>query len=127
MDSIEACGIIICALIVCIVFKSLKNEYSLLVRITITIIIFSSSLAILQPLLTYIEEIAQNTAVYQYLPILFKALSISFAVQITADICRDANEGTLAERITLFGKIEILLVSLPLVKNLFSLTEALLK
>ena len=127
MDSFKACGVIICALTVCIVFKNLKSDFSLFVRMIITVSIFSASLAMLTPLISYIEQIATGTAVYRYLPILFKALAISFLVQITADMCRDSNETALAERVIFFGKVEILLISLPLVKNLFSLTESLLK
>ena len=127
MDSFKASGIVICALVVCIVFKNLKNEYSVFVRIIITISIFLSSLMILTPVLSFISEIVAGTAIYAYMPILLKALGISFAVQITADVCRDASESALAERITFFGKAEILVISLPLIKNLFSLAESILK
>ncbi len=127
MDSLKACGIIICALIVCIVFKNLKSEYSLFIRIVITVTVFLFSLMILTPLISYIKELTSTSAIYGYMPILFKALGIAFAVQITADVCRDANENSLAERITFLGKAEILVISLPLVKSLFNLTETLLK
>jgi stage III sporulation protein AD len=73
--------------------------------------------------LSFLDEISKNTPVYQYIPTLIKALGIAFVVQITADVCIDAQESALAERITLFGKAEILIVSLPLIKNLFKLCE----
>lgn len=127
MNEIKACGIVLCALVICIVFKNLKAEYSLFVRIAITIGIFLVSLSIFHPVLTYIIEISKNTSIYRYMPILFKSLGIAFTVQITADICKDSGEESLAERICFFGKAEILVISLPLIKNLFNLTENLLK
>ena len=123
MSGIQACGIVICALVVCVVFKEIKNEYSLFIRLAITFIIFGVSLSILHPTLTYIEEIAKKTTVYEYIPVLLKALGVAFAVQITADICKDAQENSLAERICFFGKAEILVISLPLIKQLFKLCE----
>ena len=123
MNGIQACGIVICALVICTTFKEIKNDYSLFVRLLITTGIFSVSLGIIYPVLTYIDEISKSTVIYEYIPILFKALGIAFSVQITADICRDANENSLAERICLFGKAEILVISLPLVKELFALCE----
>ena len=127
MNEIKACGIVICALIVCVVFKNLKSEYSLFVRIIITVSIFSISLGLMYPALSYIEEITSNSSLNAYLPILIKSLGIAFTVQITSDICQDAGEGALAERIIFFGKAEILVLSLPLIKALFALCEDLLK
>lgn len=127
MNELKACGIIICALIVCVVFKNLKSEYSLFIRIIITISVFSVSLGLIYPILNYISEIAKGTAIDTYLPILLKSMGIAFTVQITSDVCKDAGEGALAERVIFFGKSEILVISLPLVKSLFSLCEDLLK
>lgn len=120
------CGLVLCALIICIVFKNLKNEYSLLIRIIITVIISTVSLALVTPLFSFIDEISKNTAVYSYLPTLIKALGIALAVEITADICVDSGEGALGERIELFGKVQILVISMPLIKNLFKLCEAII-
>lgn len=127
MEQIKACGIIICALIVIVVFKNLKSEFSLLIRLLITIIVFGFSLGIITPVMSYIAEISKDTVINQYMPILFKALGIGFAVQITADICNDAQESALAERICFLGKAEILVISLPLIKNLLELSKSLLK
>lgn len=127
MNEIKACGIVLCSLVVCIIFKRLKEEFSLFVRIAITISVFAVSLSIFYPVLSYVSEISNNTSIQPYIPILFKALSIAFAVQITADICNDSGESALAERISFFGRAEILVISLPLIKNLFVLTENLLK
>ena len=127
MSEIKACGIVLCSLVVCIVFKNLKSEYSLFIRILITTGIFGVSLGMIYPVLNYIEEISKNTAIYKYIPILFKALGISFAIQITSDICVDAQENSLSERICFFGKVEILVISLPLVKEVLALCENVLK
>ena len=127
MTDLKMCGLIICALVVCIIFKNVRAEYSLLIRIFITCFSTVATLAILYPILTFIDDISKNTAVYVYIPTLIKALGIAFAVQITADVCNDAQESTLANRITLFGKAQILVLSLPLIKNLFSLCESLIK
>lgn len=123
MNEIRMCGIILCALIVCVVFKNIKQEYSLFIRIVITVFISVISISALYPILSFLDEISKNTPVYQYIPTLIKALGIAFAVHITADVCIDAQENALAERIALFGKAEILVISLPLIKDLFKLCE----
>ena len=61
--------------------------------------------------------------IYSYLPTLIKALSIAFRVQITRDACNDAQENGLGEKIAFFGKMEIMVISLPLIKNVFELCK----
>lgn len=127
MNELKACGLIICSLIICIIFKNLKNEYSLFIRIIITLSVFGIAISIFYPVLAYIEEITSNTQIYQFVPIILKALGIAFSVQITADICKDAQESSLAQGILFFGQAQILVISIPLIKNLFQICEGLLK
>ena len=127
MSEIKACGIVLCAVVVSAVFKNIKNEYSLLIRLLITVSVFGVSLSIFYPVLKFIEDISRNTSIHQYIPVLFKSLGISFAVQITSDICKDAGESSLGERICFFGKAEILAISLPLIKNLLTLCQGLIQ
>ena len=126
MNEIKMCGFVLCALIICVVFKNLKSEYSLLIRLVITVSVSIASFIIIEPLLSFIDEISKNTSVYNYVPTLIKALGIALTVQITSDICKDAGEISLGERIELFGKVEILLISIPLVKNIFKLCESII-
>ena len=127
MNDIKLCGLILCALVICVIFKNIKNEYSLFVRLGITLVVSLASIGIMYPIFSYIDEIAKGTIIYSYIPTLIKALGITFAIQITSDACVDAGESSLSERISLFGRIEILLITLPLIKDLFSMTEELLK
>lgn len=123
MENIKIYGIIICALCLCILFRHIKAEYSLFVRLAITIGISAFSVAIMFPVLSYINEISKGTAVFEFLNLLLKALGVATAVQITADTCKDAGEEGLANRIYLFGQAEIIVLSIPIIKRLLALCE----
>ena len=58
--------------------------------------------------------------------ILLKALGLAFLTELTAGICRDSGETGLASWVEMAGKIEILLLSLPLVENVLSAVSGLL-
>ena len=126
MNDFKMCGLAICGVMLCMIFKNTKNEYSLFVRLGVSIIITLFSFSLFIPILTYIEEITRNTAVYSYIPTLIKAFGIAVAVQITADISRDAGEEAISNKIVFFGKIQILILSMPLIKSLFSMCKGLL-
>ena len=121
MSEFKVCGIVLCAVIVCVILKNFKNEYSLFVRLFVTIMIFGISLTVIYPLISYVEEISKNTSIYEFIPTLFKALGVAFMVQITSDACLDAQEASLASRISFFGNAEILVLSIPLIKRLFQI------
>ena len=126
MSEIKICGLILCVLVLCTFFKGIKAEYSIFIRIISTVLISGVAITAISPLLDFIEEISQSTPINSYLPLLFKALGISIIIHLTSDVCCDAGESGLAEKIILLGKIEILILSLPLIKDLFSLAKGLL-
>ena len=126
MSEIKICGFILCILALCTFFKNFKSEYSLFIRIIATLVITGISISAISPILDYVEEITKSTPINTYLPILFKSLGISIIIHLTSDVCYDVGETSLGERIVLFGKIEILALSLPLIKELFNLAKVLI-
>lgn len=127
MELIKVCGIVICAVSLCMIFRSIKTDYSLFIRILITIGISIISVSVLFPLLKIINDISKDTEIGRYIPILIKSLGIALTVQITSDICRDSGEGAIAERIELFGKAEILVLCIPLITDLLALCKDIAK
>ena len=55
-----------------------------------------------------------------------KVLAAGFLCGTAAEICTDLGAPSIGARLELLGKVEILLLSLPLLKELFSRVEALL-
>ncbi|MBQ4274429.1 MAG: hypothetical protein IJB94_05610 [Clostridia bacterium] len=48
-------------------------------------------------------------------------------VQITSDICRDNGEATLAGHIEIVGKLELLLLCIPLIEEILATAKKLLE
>lgn len=127
MNDLKFCGIIICCIVLTSVFKNLKSEYTLFIRIGITFLVSIISFSLFAPIFDYINEITKNTVIYQYLPSLIKILGIVIITEITIDICNDSGESGIGSKVSLFAKSEILLLTLPLVKELFNLCQNLSK
>ena len=54
---------------------------------------------------------------------MLKALAISFCCRMSAEICRDCGEASLASRVEAAGKAGIVLLSLPIVKQLLEIAK----
>jgi stage III sporulation protein AD len=78
------------------------------------------------PLLTYLKELEMGKFDV-YLPYLMKSMGISLLSTTAADLCRDSGESSIANKLELLGKCEIVLLSLPLLKELLSLAQELMK
>ena len=127
MTDLKLCGIIICCVVLSTVFKNIKNEYSLFIRIAITISVSIISLVMFYPIFEYIDEITKDTKIYVYLPTLIKILGIAIISELTTGICNDVGESSIASKVSLFTQTEILLLTLPLIKELFTICKNLLK
>ncbi len=53
--------------------------------------------------------------------VMLKALGIAVCCQVSAEICRDCGEASSASRVELAGKIGILLLSLPLIRDILQI------
>ena len=73
-----------------------------------------------------IASFSEGTELSEYVIVLQKALGIGYITTITANICRDANESSLALALEFAGKVQILLLALPLVSSLLETAKSLL-
>lgn len=90
------------------------------------IIIFVFSLKQSKEFLEYFIKISSENEYGDYFVIMVKALGVAIITAIGADFCRDCSEETLACRVEFAGKAELLLLALPLLKNLIEISEELL-
>lgn len=126
MNIIQLCGIGICTVMFAVLLKERRGEIALMVSLAGSVLLLGYALTVFVPSIEFISETVQESSFSPYISVLLKALGIAFAVQITSDICRDAGESSVASKVELVGKAEILLISLPMVKELLSAAYSLL-
>lgn len=91
------------------------------------ILLFSAlALASLSPLLSFCSSLALDAGVEDAFSVLLRGAGIALLCRLSSSICRECGETSLAEGVELFGKIEILLLCLPLLSEILSLSKALL-
>lgn len=108
-------------------FKSVKPEYSVYISLCGCIIIFFYSLRAIQSIMDLFDQIATvGTIGNGYLKILLKITGIAFVAEITSDIATDCGYQSLAKQIQVFGKLSILVMSLPIFTEIILLIGNLL-
>lgn len=108
--------VLICAFsVISLLLKKYASEYSLLLNIIISIIIFLYLCPNIINIINQIKNLINISNIPdKYILILFKTLGICFLVQFASDTCKDSGETSLASKIEIIGKIIILTISMPL-------------
>lgn len=100
--------------------KQNKAEFSVLLCIGISLLIFFSIFHDLDVIIETVKEVGEaihldNT----YLVTLLKMLGVTYVAEFSSGICKDAGYQTIAAQIEIFSKLTILVLSLPILVALF--------
>ena len=125
---IKVVGIVLTALIINIVLKNYSKEFTFLINIVCTIIIFTLISKDLKGIVDRLTSISNEISVLlPYIKIMLKILGISMIAQLLSVLCRDNGENTLANQTELSAKIIILVTALPLFTTIMDIMIGMLK
>lgn len=125
---IKVVGIVLTALIINIVLKNYSKEFTFLINIVCTIIIFTLISKDVKGIVDRLTSISNEISVLlPYIKIMLKILGISMIAQLLSDLCRDNGENTLANQTELSAKIIILVTALPLFTTIMDIMIGMLK
>ena len=105
----------------------LRSPLALPTRAVFSALLLGSALLLYAPVLVQIERLLAQTGAVEYAKPLLRGVGIALVCELTALFCRDLGEGTLALGVEAFGKLEILLLCLPLIDKILELAKELLQ
>ena len=121
----------IIAVMLIVVLRRESPDMALVVKMCAGVILAVACIASMTPIIEYVGEIGESFGADESLSmaieVLLKALGVSILAHVTANICRDAGEGSIAYYVELGARIEILILSLPLLVDIISLAAELLE
>ena len=125
MNFLTTLGIGILSAISALLLREFKSPIAPLVTLSGGILLLLSLLSRLSPLILWAESLA-NTLPEIVGETAGKVLAVGLLTSFGAETCTELGAASLASKLELAGKLEILLLSLPLFCELFSRVEALL-
>lgn len=128
MDAVKVGGVALVGLTALVILRQWKPEWAVFLRLAVTVVSLGVILALLGGSLSYLRELTAGlggdpTGMWE---ILLKAVGIAFLTETAAAICRDSGEGGLAGWVEMAGKLELLLLSFPLIRTVLDTAVALL-
>ncbi len=122
-------GAILCVMLL-VILKKESPDTALTARMTWGMVLAGACVASMLPIVDYIREIGEGfggEGLSDAVTVLLKALGVSLLTHICATVCRDSGEGSIAYYVELFGKTEIMLLSLPLLRGMLETVLELLE
>ena len=121
-------GVATVGLTALLILRAYKPEWAPFLRMAVTVVALGLTVALASTVLTYITDLASATGALEgeEWSLLLKALGVAFLTETAASVCRDSGETGLATWVETAGKLEILLLSFPLIRTVLDTVAALL-
>ena len=114
----------ILAVVVLLVLRQAKPEWGIPVRLAATLTAMGVILSLAGQVITTLSDLSTSLGTTaldgESWTLVLRALGLAFLTEVTASVCRDSGEGTLAGWVETAVKLEILLLSFPLIRSLLS-------
>ncbi len=119
MDIIKIIGIGLIAVIIVIILKQYKPEFTIYVSICAGIIILGLVMTRLSAIIQLLTELSNKVSdTNGFLTVLIKITGIAFLTEFAVSICKDSGESAIASKVDLGGKVIIISMSIPIISAL---------
>ncbi len=126
-DIVKIIIIGLCGTVFSILLRKDRPEFSLIISISASFLIFIIAVPYLESFILMAEDITNQSGIKaDYIKIMLKIIGISYLVQFGAELCRDCGENSLASKIELGGKVIILSLTLPVIYKIFDIVNSVL-
>lgn len=126
MNGLTVCAVGILCVVASLCIRTLKPEFSPMLRLAFCLLFGIWALAALRPMVEQLRSWMDDVTTLET-GVLFHALGIAFLTHITAELCRDCGENTLAGGVETLGKLEILVLCLPLIGAVMEMVREILQ
>lgn len=119
MDIIKIIGIGLIAVIIVIILKQYKPEFTIYVSICAGAIILGLVMTKLSGIIELLTQLSNKVSdTNGFLTVLIKITGIAFLTEFAVSICKDSGESAIASKVDLGGKVIIISMSIPIISAL---------
>ena len=122
---IAAIGII--SVILIVYLKSVNAELAVIVGVASGILILLLSVTYIKEFISFFEEVARTGGIdNSVFKLVLKIIAISYLIEFSGSIATDFGQTSLANKIQFAGKLVMVTLAIPLIKNMIDFVVSLL-
>lgn len=123
----QTAGVALLAALVILLLREARSSVALPAKMAATLFFFCAALPLYVLILGRVEAIFAESGAADYATPLLRAAGVALICEITASVCRDLGENGVAGGVQMLGKLEILVLCLPMVDDVLEIAKELLK
>ena len=114
MDILWIAVLGIAGVMIALLLRKEKGEYSTFISMAVCICIFIYIITKVETVLLFVERLESLVLVDgTYIALVVKMVGITYVAEFAVNVCKDAGYGAIAGQIEMFAKMSILVVSIP--------------
>ena len=128
MDIIKIAMIGLAAVLLALQVREGRKEYEIFITLAACLCIFFflvTKLTVVMEAIRRMQEYVRLDS--QYITLLMKMIGITYVSEFSSNLCKDAGYQAIAGQIEMFGKLSILVISMPVLLALFDTVSTFLK
>lgn len=119
MDVIKIIGIGLVSLIIIIIIRQYKPEFTMYISLLAGAIILVLILDKVSAIIDLLRDLSNRTVVNnEFLVLLIKITGIALLTEFAVSICKDSGETAIANKMDMGGKVIIVSMSIPIIASL---------
>lgn len=119
MDIVKIIGIGLISLIIIIIVRQYKPEFTLYVSLLAGALILLFIMDKIGGIIDLLTSLSNKTAINnEFLVLLIKITGIAFLTEFAVSICKDTGESAIASKVDMGGKVIIVSMSIPIISSL---------
>ncbi len=126
MDTVKLCAAGLVVTLVLTLVRGWNPAFDLPMKLSAAVLFVGLLMALAVPLVSYAKRLMESTAAAPYAEILLHALGVAVLTETVSGICRECKESTVASYLEIAGRIEILILCLPLMEEILESVKGLL-
>ena len=126
MEIIRLAGIGLLTCFCALLLKKQHPEWAAVITLSACVLMLLTIVESLFGVVEALQTLAQRYGIEPlYITTIFKIIGIAYIAEFGAQICRDAEQSAVADKVELAGKVMILSLGIPVVLTLLELGESL--
>ena len=110
-----------------VLLRRLGGEFGLIVSLAASVVILLAVITSISPLIELIKELADEAGTQtEHIAVLLKALAVCIITRLASEVCRDSGEGAIASKVEFAGRTAVLLVAVPLFREILEIVKGLI-
>ena len=119
-------GVAVIAAMLITLLRKWGSDFSTLLKVAAGAIVAAACVGGIAPIIEYVRELGETALPWETVEGMLRVLTVAMVTHICATICRDCGESTLGGYLELGGKVEIIVLTLPMIKGIVEMAVEIL-